>query len=214
MQNIGEFINNSIELVAVASFAVSGAMTAVAKRLDAFGVIFIGIVSALGGGVIRDILLGALPPMMFRNYSYIITAVIASLAVFLVAYFFNSRYHRHAHTVDTVNNIIDAVGLGLFTATGIKTAIDVGFCDNAFFCIFLGVVTGVGGGITRDIMINTLPAAFCRHIYVVASIFGAVVCYILERLGIEWVYSLVITVMLVVVIRVLATKYRWNFPRV
>ncbi len=214
MQNIGDIINGPIELVAVASFAVSGAMTAVSKRLDAFGVIFIGIVSALGGGVFRDILLGNLPPMMFRNYSYIITATVAALSVFLVAYFSNRSYHRHAHTIDTVNNIIDAVGLGLFTAMGIRTAIDSGFGENAFFCMFLGVISGVGGGITRDIMIDTLPAVFCRHVYVVASIIGAVICYTLEMLGADRTCSLLVSVVSVVVIRLLATKYRWNFPRV
>ncbi|MBR5528497.1 MAG: TRIC cation channel family protein [Clostridia bacterium] len=188
-------------------------MTGIKYGLDMFGVVFLGGVTALGGGVTRDIMLGSFPPLMFRDYKYLITAVISSLAVFAAAYFFKDKYNEAKHEVDRINNIFDAAGLGLFTVVGTQTAIDAGFFDNAFFCIFLGVTTGVGGGILRDIIIQSTPMILKKHIYAIASLVGAVMFYTLCYFGVEYITSLFTSSCIVFVIRMLATKYKWNFPK-
>jgi uncharacterized membrane protein YeiH len=210
---IGAIIYTLTELIAIAAFALSGAMTAIKRGLDLFGVVFIGSVTAIGGGVIRDLLLGSFPPLMFRDYRYLIVSVITSLIAFTAAYFFKEKYTSSEHTVDGINNIVDAVGLGLFTVLGVQTAIGCGYGDNGFFCIFLGVITGIGGGILRDVMTKSTPQVFVRHVYAVASIAGACIYYFLTFYGMGETVSMLVSSVIVFVTRMLATHYKWNFPK-
>lgn len=210
--DIGSLIYTLAELLAIVAFAVSGAMTGVKHKLDLFGVIFLGGVTALGGGVTRDILLGSFPPLMFRDYKYLIAAVLSSLVVFAAAYFFKNKYNSTLQAVDRINNVFDAAGLGLFTVVGTQTAMNAGFYDNAFFCIFLGVTTGVGGGIMRDIMTGETPVILKKHVYAIASLAGAIMFYCLMYCGVEYITALITSALTVFVIRLLATRYKWNFP--
>ena len=203
-----------LEVIGTVAFAVSGAAVGINKRLDFFGVLFCTVVASTGGGVIRDVLIGNLPPVMFSNYIYLFTALIIGIMVFITAGVFKNIYLREITNVDKVNNIFDALGLGVFTVTGMNTAINMGYGDNAFFIIFLGVTTGCGGGILRDVIINEVPFVLTKRIYAVASLAGAVVYYVLaitvEAGEIISVCSGIVTIF---TIRILASVFRWDLPR-
>ncbi len=203
-----------LEIIGTAAFAVSGAMAAMHKHLDIFGVLFCGIVTALGGGVIRDTLLGSLPPAMFKSYSYLITAVAAGVVTFIAARILNSKFETKAASIDRVNNIFDAVGLGVFTVAGINLAVNSGYSDNAFFVIFLGMTTGCGGGIFRDICIREVPLVFSKRIYAVASLAGGCVYYFMHvYLNLHGVLSVAVGIGVVFVLRLLASVFRWDLPK-
>ena len=139
-----------LELIGAAAFSVSGAMVAIEKRADIFGVIFLAVTTALGGGVIRDVLIGRIPPVMFVSYWYILIAVLAALAVFIDAYVRSEKYKLHIYKLDAVNNIFDAIGLAVFTISGMNAA--MGVSDNVLLLLFVGMATGIGGGMLRDVM--------------------------------------------------------------
>lgn len=203
-----------LEIIGTAAFAVSGAMAAMHKHLDIFGVLFCGIVTALGGGVIRDTLLGSLPPAMFKSYSYLITAVAAGVVTFVAARILNSKFETKAASIDRVNNIFDAVGLGVFTVAGINLAVNSGYSDNAFFVIFLGMTTGCGGGIFRDICIREVPLVFSKRIYAVASLAGGCVYYFMHvYLNLHGVLAVAVGIGVVFVLRLLASVFRWDLPK-
>lgn len=201
-----------LELIGVAAFAVAGAMEALEKRADIFGVIFLAVTTALGGGVIRDILLGQLPPRMFVSYPYLLVALLAALAVFADAYVRRERYIRHKEKLDAVNNIFDAVGLAVFTVSGMNVAMSVS--DNALLILILGMATGVGGGMLRDVMTNTMPKVLRKRVYAVASLVGGLVYYVLHILGVDDILSASAGMVIIFLLRVLATFYKWNLPSV
>ena len=203
-----------LELIGVAAFAVAGAMTAMEHRADLFGVVFSAIITALGGGVIRDILLGQLPPKMFTSYTYILAAVISALLVFGDAYIRREKYRADAEKLDSVNNFFDAIGLAVFTVSGMNMAISSGGMGNPFLVIVLGVTTGIGGGMLRDMMLGVMVKVLRKRIYAVASIAGAAVYYLLLVLKVGDIASAVSAMAVIFILRVLATVYKWNLPTV
>lgn len=152
-----ELILFIFELVGTVAFAVSGAMVAIKKKVDIFGVIVLSVMTALGGGIVRDILIGCLPPRMFSDYRYVLAAVVTSVIVFVAAFIFREPYRKSEKTVDAINNIFDALGLGVFTVMGANVAIESGFTVNGILVVCLAVVTGVGGGLIRDVMLMEIP---------------------------------------------------------
>ncbi|MBQ6898274.1 MAG: trimeric intracellular cation channel family protein [Clostridia bacterium] len=203
-----------LELIGTCAFAVSGAVLGITKRFDIFGVIFSGIITALGGGTIRDILLGNLPPAMFRNYIYLIFAVAACLLTFIVASILKNKFSENIVVIDKVNNIFDAIGLGVFTIVGMNVAINSGFSDNFFFVVFLGMTTGCGGGILRDVIVSEVPFVLKKRVYAVASIAGGTayyVMYIMLQQGV--VLSSVVGITLIFALRILASVFKWDLPR-
>ena len=142
-----------LELIGAAAFAVSGAMVAIEKKADIFGVLFLAVTTALGGGVIRDVLIGRIPPVMFVSYWYLLISVVAALAVFIDAYLRSEKYKLHLDKLDAVNNVFDAIGLAVFTVSGMNAAMPVS--DNVILVLFVGMCTGVGGGIIIDGKIYT-----------------------------------------------------------
>lgn len=202
------------ELVGTVAFALSGAMLAARKGLDLFGVVFLGVVTALGGGTVRDVLLGLAPPRMFYHYEYVSLAVLTSLGLFLVFRLFPGTRTGLAGQLDRLYNLCDAVGLGIFAVVGTRAGMDAGFASNAFLCVFLGMTTGVGGGILRDMMCADIPAVLRKHIYAVAAIAGSGIFYLLERLGAGNTAAILCGIAATVVLRLLARHYRWNLPKV
>lgn len=209
-----ELIYFIVEIIGTVAFATSGAMVAINKRVDIFGVLVLSSITALGGGAIRDLLIGALPPRMFSDYRYVMVAVIVSTFVFIIAYIFRERYQQKAKAVDSVNNIFDAIGLGLFTVTGVQVAIESGFKLNGILAVCLGVITGIGGGVLRDVMLREIPFVLKKRIYALASIAGGTVYYNLYLAGIERTRAIVIAVLVTFVIRVLATIFKLDLPKV
>ena len=202
----------ALEIIGAAAFAVSGAMAALEHEADIFGVIFLALVTALGGGVIRDLLLGVTPPKMFVSYVYLAVAAVAALVVFADAYIRREKYRKHRDKLDSINNMFDAVGLAVFTVSGMNTAMQQS--DNVLLILVLGMSTGVGGGMLRDMMINKMPKVLRKHVYAVASLSGGILYYVLHIVGVNDILSAVIGMVFIFAVRVLATAYKWNLPSV
>ena len=207
-----ETVGFVLELIGIASAAISGTMVAIEKKCDAFGVVFLAIITALGGGVLRDTMIGHLPPRMFTSYAYILTATAFSLAVFLTALRHHERYHANKDKLDHINNWFDAVGLAAFTVAGVDLTIAAVGMEAPLTPILLGLVTGVGGGVLRDVLTGTMPRLLYKRVYALASLGGAVVYYLLLRLGVPNALGAVVCMILIVLVRYFATRYHWNMP--
>ena len=202
-----------IEIIGTVAFACSGAMVAIEKQLDLLGIIVLGVTTAVGGGMIRDLIIGIHPPALFTNPIYVLMAFLAVMVLFIIVRSRRmTRLVLESLTYERVMNLLDAIGLGAFTVVGIDTAIEAGYGDYRFLMIFLGVITGVGGGILRDIMAGQTPAVLKKHVYACASIAGAV-CYVVLMNFCGDDISMIASAVLVVIIRVLARHYKWNLPR-
>lgn len=201
-----------MELIGTVAFSVSGAMVGIEQKMDIFGVCVLGIFTAVGGGMVRDIIIGTVPSALI-NPVYVAVASFAALGVFIVLLLRKKHFRgRFRAAYDTVMLIMDALGLGIFTAVGVRTGINAGYPDNTFLLVFLGTLTGVGGGLLRDVMAGVPPYIFVKHIYALASIAGACAFILLYRAFGE-VAALIGASLLVVTIRLLAAHYRWNLPR-
>lgn len=200
----------ALELIGVAAFAVSGAMVAIEKKADIFGVIFLAVTTALGGGVIRDVLLGQLPPKMFTSYVYLLVAALSAVIVFVDAYIRREKYRQNMGRLDSINNIFDSIGLAVFTVSGMNMAMSVS--DNAVLILFLGMTTGVGGGMLRDMLTNAMPTVLRKRIYAVASLLGGGLYYTMYALNVNEALSAICGMLLIVVLRIMATALKWNLP--
>lgn len=201
-----------LELIGAAAFAVSGAMAAIEKKADIFGVLFLAVTTALGGGVIRDVLIGRIPPVMFVSYWYLLISVVAALAVFIDAYLRSEKYKLHLDKLDAVNNVFDAIGLAVFTVSGMNAAMPVS--DNVILVLFVGMCTGVGGGMLRDVMTNTMPKVLRKRVYAVASLIGGGLYYLMHVLDINQLLSVGCGMLVIFALRLFATIYKWNLPSV
>ena len=201
-----------LELIGAAAFAVSGAMVAIEKKADIFGVLFLAVTTALGGGVIRDVLIGRIPPVMFVSYWYLLISVVAALAVFIDAYLRSEKYKLHLDKLDAVNNVFDAIGLAVFTVSGMNAAMPVS--DNVILVLFVGMCTGVGGGMLRDVMTNTMPKVLRKRAYAVASLIGGGLYYVMHVLDINQLLSVGCGMLVIFALRLFATIYKWNLPSV
>lgn len=159
------------DILGTIAFAVSGAITAVKKRMDIFGVIVLAVMTAAGGGVIRDVVIGSFPPAMFKNPRSAVISTVTAIIVFVV-------WRIKIRKYKPINDALlwfDAVGLAAFTVTGVAAGLANGYAPNKFLLVFLGAVTGVGGGVLRDITVREMPVIFVKQVYAIASIIGAAV---------------------------------------
>jgi len=189
------------DLAGVAVFAASGGALAVAKRLDLFGVAFVGVVSALGGGILRDLVIDR-PPVAFWDWRYPATAVVASLLVFW--------WHPWMQRARRVILLLDAAGLALFTVTGTTISLAVGV--PAVGACLIGMLTGIGGGLARDLLLSEIPVVLRREIYALASLVGAAAVAILVRLDVANIANLILAGVLIFAIRLVALQRRWSAP--
>ena len=203
-----------MEIIGTIAFAASGAMVGVEKSMDIFGVCMLGIVTAVGGGMTRDIVLGIHPPGVFQRSVYVLVAILTSCLIFLGMYFHQMRMEGNFRRIyDKVMLIMDSVGLGIFTVVGVNTGIKHGYPQELFLLVFVGTVTGVGGGLLRDMMAGNPPYIFVKHIYACASILGAFLCAVLYP-WIGSVESMFLSAAAVIILRYLAAHFRWNLPRI
>ena len=204
---IGVFL---LQLIGTISFAVSGAMTAMRKGMDLLGVVVLGLTTAVGGGILRDVLLGRTPPAIFSDPLTAVLAVVASVLVFIPAV---RRLLGHTPRIYEVTmRWADSLGLGIFTVIGAQVACEaLGYADW-FTIAFFGTITGVGGGVVRDVMAGDLPYIFRKHIYALASLAGALVWVAIHGLWSDTA-AMLIGGSVVVVIRLLAARYRWSLPK-
>ena len=203
-----------LEIIGVIAAAISGALVAVKANLDIFGVVFIGAITAVGGGLTRDLLIGATPPAIFSNLHLLFIAMTTALIVFTVAYVASKKFEVIRQKISVINNIFDAIGLASFTVIGLDVAFLSGLSHNPFLTVTLGMITGVGGGIFRDILTATTPYIFKKHVYALASIGGGIAYYILRMYTNYPQLAALTSIAFIFLIRMLATKYRWELPKV
>ena len=203
-----------LEIIGTIAFSVSGALVAINASLDIFGVVFVGAITAVGGGIVRDVILGINPPAIFNNFAIFLIAMITCIIVFIIAYINKNAFNDFKMKIEHINNFFDAIGLAAFTIIGSEVGYINGFSDNGFIIIVIGMITGVGGGIFRDILTNTTPYVFKKHVYAVASILGSLLYFILRKHFDNLSLVSVLAMFLVIIIRMLATKYRWSLPKI
>ena len=198
------------EMAGTIAFAVSGAMTALKKDMDIFGVAILALCTAIGGGVIRDIVLGITPPGAFENPLSTGVAICTAVMVFLP--FVRRQFTRVHRLYDVVLFFMDTAGLSIFTVIGVETAYLTHSDPGLFLLIFVGVITGVGGGVLRDIMAGNTPYIFVKHFYATASLAGALLCAVLwPVMGKSG--AMLCGAFTVTVLRVCAAHFRWSLPR-
>lgn len=201
------------EALGTAAFAVSGAMVAIDKGTDIFGVLLMAVFTALGGGTLRDVLIGHFPPRMFTNFHYVLLSCICAVTVFIIARIFKERYIERERLIEQVNNVFDAIGLGIFAVSGARIGMEAGFADNIFLTTFLGATTAIGGGMLRDVLLQEMPFVLKKRVYAVAAIVGALGYALLMRMGMNSVMAYALGMMATIAVRILATVFRWNLPK-
>lgn len=191
-----------MELIGTIAFAMSGAFVAIEQKMDILGVIILGITTSIGGGIIRDLLLGIVPPLGLVNPIYSVIAIIVSIIVFI------PKIRKHINLDSKFFVFVDAIGLGVFTVSGCIKALPF---DNILFQLFLGVLTGVGGGVLRDVFATQKPMIFVRHFYALASLIGALVFMVLQNQS--QVIAMIAGVVTIAVLRMLAATFKWHLPK-
>jgi uncharacterized membrane protein YeiH len=191
-----------LDLLGVAVFAASGALAAVHAKLDVFGVVVLAAVTAIGGGVVRDVLLGITPPASLRQWPYLVVPAVIALLVF--------RWHPAVARLRRAVQLADALGLALFVTTGTSVALAAG--APAVTSALVGVITGIGGGVLRDVLLREIPTVLRREVYAVAAALGALVVVLGDRLGLPPVPVALGAAVLVAAVRVLALWRHWNVP--
>lgn len=191
-----------VDLLGTFAFAVSGALAAEQKRLDLFGLFTISYMTACGGGIVRDLCLGSLPPVGISDWRYLATSVIATVMAIWARPIIDNLKHPVA--------IFDSLGLGFFAAFGAHKALVLS--QNVEVAIILGVVTAVGGGVLRDLSLNRVPIIMQKEIYAMAALVGASI-QVLGQL-MEWKITATpwFAVSICLIIRLLALRYSWSLP--
>lgn len=192
-----------IDILGTFSFAAAGAFAAMEKKLDPFGVLIISFATAIGGGTIRDILIGELPVAWLNNS----TAVWVILTGAAAAVFFGSYLKK----LDRMLFLFDAMGLGLFTTIGIQRGIAHGFSTG--ICVMLGTITGCFGGVLRDVLLNNVPLIFQKEIYASASIIGGVLFFLMLRMGLTSTLAYTVSILIIFFVRVMAVQLNWSLPK-
>ena len=187
-----------IDILGTIAFAVSGAFMAMDKKLDPFGVLVIAFVTAIGGGTLRDILIGNLPVSWLQNSTTSIVILISAILTMLLG-----KYLKH---FSTTLFLFDALGLGLFTIVGIKLGLAQGFSIG--ICIALGTITACFGGVVRDVLLNNIPLLFRKEIYALACIVGGGLFFLLKFLNLNIELVNIISIVSIFTIRLLAVQFK------
>jgi uncharacterized membrane protein YeiH len=191
-----------LDLIGVFVFALSGGLAGVRARLDIFGVLVLATVTAIGGGILRDTLIGSTPPSALRDWLFLAVPAGAGLIVFY--------WHPQVERAMRMVLVLDAAGLGLFTATGTRLALNA-HLSIAGSCA-IGLITGIGGGVIRDVLLRQIPVVLRREIYAVASLLGAVMVCAADRLHLLPVPSEICAAVVVFAVRILALRRHWSAP--
>lgn len=192
-----------LDLFGTMAFAVTGAIKAVEHKLDIFGVIFLAAITGLAGGILRDVVLGKIPPSGISEISYASIAIVTAIAVFYL-------YPRIKSQMGLFLTF-DAVGLGVFTIIGATIALNIyGF--NVLLMVFAGMITAIGGGIIRDALVNETPLVFRKELYASISFVGVLLYILLLYEGINLEIASILCIIFITVFRIMAIHFRWNLP--
>jgi uncharacterized membrane protein YeiH len=193
----------TLDLVGTFVFALSGATAGARRRLDIFGVLVLSFVAANSGGIVRDLLIGATPPAAISDWRYLAVSLLAGVVIFF--------WYPVINRLQSPVLFFDAVGLALFCVAGAQKALVFGL--EPVMAALLGMLTGIGGGIARDVLLSNVPAVFRSEIYAVAALAGAAVVVIGDALGLPTTATALAGAVLCFGLRMLAVRYDWHLPR-
>ena len=191
-----------MENLGTAAFAISGALAALNKRLDVFGVLVLTFATAVGGGTVRDIMIGNTPVAWMKDQQ--------AITLVFGAYIFTLFFRKYLQFFPRTLAIFDAIGLGFATVVGLQRGLEAGL--NPSVCVALGMVTGCFGGVVRDVLLNEIPLVFRKDIYASASLLGGALYFIFAAWDIFAPLAATISVMAVVGIRLAAMHWKWDLP--
>jgi uncharacterized membrane protein YeiH len=191
-----------LDIIGTIAFALSGALTAMSKKLDLFGVFIIAFVTAVGGGTLRDVMIGRTPVGWMLDLEYVYVIGLA----FGLALLFRKKFER----LRTSLFLFDTIGLGVFTLIGLEKGINVGL--HPIVCIALGTMTACFGGVIRDILCAEIPVIFRKEIYATICILGGVVFFVLKKFNLDNDILYLITTLVIISFRLMAVKFKWYLP--
>lgn len=194
----------AIDILGTIAFAISGVLVAMEKKLDLFGVIIIAFVTAIGGGTIRDMLIGNTPVLWMREPTY----VIVILSTVVLAILFSKQLRRLRKTLF----LFDTIGIGLFTMVGVEKGLSAELLP--IMCIALGTITACFGGVIRDILCNEIPVIFRKEVYATACILGALSYFLLRKLPLTEEYAYIAAIAIIIVVRIVVVKFKISLPNI
>ena len=191
-----------LDIIGTMAFALSGALTAMNKRLDPFGILIIAFVTAVGGGTLRDVLIGRTPVGWMLNLNYVYVIFIG----YILAILFRKRFDKLRKSLF----LFDTVGLGVFTLIGLERGISIGL--HPIICTALGTMTACFGGVIRDILCNEIPVIFRKEIYATICILGGIVFFMLKKGNFPDELIQLVTSLVIIIVRLLVVKFNWSLP--
>ena len=191
-----------LDIIGTMAFALSGALTAMNKRLDPFGILIIAFVTAVGGGTLRDVLIGRTPVGWMLNLNYVYVIFIG----YILAILFRKRFDKLRKSLF----LFDTVGLGVFTLIGLEKGINIGL--HPIICTALGTMTACFGGVIRDILCNEIPVIFRKEIYATICILGGIVFFMLKKGNFPDELIQLVTSLVIIIVRLLVVKFNWSLP--
>jgi uncharacterized membrane protein YeiH len=192
-----------IEILGTISFAISGSFAAMQRRLDPFGILIIAFVTSIGGGTVRDLLLGDTPVKWMRDVNYCFLILITSI----LTMFFKRGIKKFKITLF----LFDSLGLGLFTVLGIQKGLAFGLSPG--ICVALGTITGCFGGVIRDTLLNTIPLIFRKEIYATACIIGGMLYFLLLHCNLKTDVAKVVVITFIFALRIVVVRYKLSLPK-
>ena len=191
-----------LDIIGTMAFAMSGALTAMSKKMDPFGVFIIAFVTAVGGGTLRDVMIGRTPVGWMLDLQYVYIIIIG----YVLAIIFRKKFDR----LRTSLFLFDTIGLGVFTLIGLEKGINIGL--HPVICIALGTMTACFGGVIRDILCTDIPVIFSREIYATICILGGIIFFVLREFNLENDVLYLVTSLVIISVRLMAVKFKWYLP--
>ena len=206
-----DFLWLLFDVIGTIAFAISGALLGVQRRMDIFGILILALVTAIGGGIVRDVMVGRIPPTSLQTGLYISITLI-TVGIIFIMYRYGWNRYIEGKGATKVYLTADALGLASFTVTGatIGIIVDPG---NLVLTVVLGVITAVGGGIIRDILAHRTPSVLKEEVYALPALLGSIIYYVVCGIGHQIMASYA-TFLIVFIIRMVALEYHWNLPRI
>ena len=197
-------IFSTLDILGTVAFAISGSLAAINKKFDFFGVLIIALATAIGGGTLRDLLIGNTPVSWLMNLQTFYVIIISAIITVI--------FRRKLGILRTSLFLFDTIGIGIFTIVGIEKGLSVDL--SPVVCILLGTITACFGGVTRDILCNEIPVIFRKEIYATACLLGGMMFFILKYFSVNNDFIYIATAGTIIVIRIFAVKYQWSYPRI
>ena len=208
-----DIILKIVEYIGVISFAISATVIAINKRTDGVGAVMFALLTCFGGGLLRDVILGITPRILTeQSYHYLaLTCIVTALVCFVFAFIPKTAEFISRHSHDFIIELTDAVGLSVFCVFGVNVAMEICPQANGVLLIFCGCVTGVGGGLLRDVCSAEIPFIFRKHIYLIPTLLGSSFYALTVKL-IPNLLSMLIAIGIIIALRILAVIFKWNLP--